>query len=122
VTVIAIAAFSLAVAAGLLAIGPFAMDVLFGGSFDYARGGLALVALGMGCHLTAGALNQAALARGQAGLAAAAWALSACLFVGWLLLPAISDQVLRAEVGYLGAAGILSGLLLGLYRRPNPGG
>ena len=34
-----------------------AMDLLFGGDFDYGRGGLALVALGMGCHLAAGTLN-----------------------------------------------------------------
>ena len=44
---------------------------------ELARGGLVLVALGMGCHLMAGTLNQAALAREQAGAAAAAWLLSA---------------------------------------------
>ena len=47
------------------------MGVLFGGDFDYARGGLVLVGIGMGFHLTAGTLNQAALARGRAGAAAA---------------------------------------------------
>ena len=117
-TVIAIAAFAGAVALGLLAIGPLAMDVLFGGDFEYARGGLAIVALGMGFHLVAGTLNQAALARGHAGLAAVAWALAAVGFVGWMTLPSISDQVLRAEVGYFGAAGILTALLYALYRRP----
>ncbi len=118
ITVLAIAAFAGAVALGLLAIGPFAMDVLFGGDFAYARGGLALVALGMGFHLIAGTLNQAALARGRAGLAAVAWALAAIGLVVWMILPAVSDQVLRAEVGYFGAAGILSTLLFALYRRP----
>ena len=117
-TVLAIVAFAGAVALGLLAIGPFAMDVLFGGDFAYARGGLAIVALGMGFHLIAGTLNQAALARGRAGLAAVAWVLTAVGFVGWMTLPSISDQVLRAEVGYFGAAGILSALLFALYRRP----
>jgi O-antigen/teichoic acid export membrane protein len=118
VTVLAIAAFAGAVAAGLLILGPFAMDVLFGSNFDYGAGGLALIALGMGFHLIAGTLNQAALARDQAGLAAMAWVLAALLFVGWLLTPAIDDQLLRVQVGYFGAAGILSGLLFGLYRRP----
>jgi len=41
------------------------MRALFGGGFDYARGGLALMGLGMGFHLFAGTLNQAALARGR---------------------------------------------------------
>jgi len=72
----------------------------------------------MGFHLIAGTLNQAALARGRAGLAAVAWVLTAVGFVGWMTLPSISDQVLRAEVGYFGAAGILSALLFALYRRP----
>jgi len=118
ITVLAIAAFAGAVALGLLAIGPFAMDVLFGGDFAYARGGLALVALGMGFHLVAGTLNQAALARRRAGLAAVAWGLAAVGFVLWMTLPAVSDQVLRAEVGYFGAAAILTALLYALYRRP----
>ena len=39
--------------------------------FTYGRWGLALVALGMGAHLVAGTLNQAALARDRAGTAAA---------------------------------------------------
>jgi O-antigen/teichoic acid export membrane protein len=121
VTVLAIAAFAGAVALGLLAIGPFVMDVLFGGNFDYARGGLALVAVGMGLHLIAGTLNQAALARRRAGLAAVAWVIAALAFVGWMVMPTVSDQVLRAEIGYFGAAGILAGLLYGLYRRPTAG-
>lgn len=111
VTLLAIAGFAGAVALGLLAIGPWAMDLLFGGDFDYGRGGLALVALGMGCHLATGTLNQAALARGRQRLAAAAWAAAAIGFVVWLVLPAVDDQVLRVEVGYLGATAVLCGLL-----------
>ena len=41
-------------------------------------------ALGMGFHLIAGTLNQAALARRRGGLAAAAWLASAALFMLWL--------------------------------------
>jgi O-antigen/teichoic acid export membrane protein len=117
-TVLAIAGFAGACALGLLAIGPWVMSTLLGDhGFSYDRGGLALVALGMGFHLIAGTLNQAALARRRAGLAAAAWLLSAALFVGWVVSPVVGDEVLRVETGYFGAALLLSGLLLGLYRR-----
>jgi O-antigen/teichoic acid export membrane protein len=118
VTVLAIAAFAGACALGLLAIGPWVMSTFLGDKgFDYSRGGLALVAVGMGFHLIAGTLNQAALARGRAGLAAVAWLLCAALFVGWMVSPVVSDEVLRVETGYFGAAVLLSGLLFGLYRR-----
>ncbi len=118
VTVLAIAGFAGAVALGLLTIGPWVMTTVLGDKgFSYERGGLALVGLGMGFHLIAGTLNQAALARNRAGLAAAAWLLSAALFVAWMVTPVVSDEVLRTETGYFGAAFVLSGLLLGLYRR-----
>jgi O-antigen/teichoic acid export membrane protein len=117
VTVLAIAGFALAVAAGLLALGPWAMDLLFDDAETYGRWGLALVALGMGFHLAAGTLNQSALARDHAGRAAAAWLLAAVAFVGWLVAPVVDDELLRAEVGYLGAAALLCGLLALVYRR-----
>ena len=117
ITVLAIAGFALAVAAGLLALGPWAMDLVFDDAATYGRWGLTLVALGMGFHLMAGTLNQAALARDRAGGAAAAWLLAALAFVGWLLAPVIDDELLRAEVGYLGAAALLCASLTILYRR-----
>ena len=61
----------------------------------------------MGFHLMAGTLNQAALARDHAGRAAAAWLLAAVAFVGWLVAPVVDDELLRAEIGYLGAAALL---------------
>lgn len=118
-TVRAIAGFAGACALGLLAVGPAVMTAVLGDKgFTYQRGGLALVAVGMGFHLIAGTLNQAALARQRAGLSACAWLLSAALFVGWMVAPVVSDEVLRVETGYFGAAFLLSGLLFGLYRRP----
>lgn len=117
VTLRAIAAFSAAVALALLALGPWIMDLLFGGGFDYGRGGLVLVAVGMGLYLAAATLNQAALARGLAKQAAACWVPSALAFVGMLLIPAIDDPILRLEVSYAAAALLLCGLLYGLYRR-----
>lgn len=117
VTVLAIAGFALAVAVGLLVLGPFAMDLLFGSDYDYGRVGLALVALGMGCHLAAGTLNQAALARGRQRLASAAWVVAALLLVAWLVVPVVDDELLRVEVGYLGATAVLCALLAAIYRR-----
>ena len=120
ITVLAIAVFALLVALGLLAIGPFVLHHVFHYNYPYSRYGLALIAVGMGLHLSAGALNQAALARGQAARAAALWLLAAALFVGWMLVGAISDQVLRTEFGYAGAAGLLALALTLLYRRGSP--
>jgi O-antigen/teichoic acid export membrane protein len=117
VTVRAIAAFALVVALGLLAFGPFAMRHLFGQAFAYNRFGLAAIGLGMGFHLTAGALNQSALARGHARAAAACWATAAVLFVAWMFTHVVREQVLRAELGYAGAAALLALALAWLYRR-----
>lgn len=117
VTVLAIAGFSLAVAAGLLAIGPWAMDLLFDEIHDYGRAGLALLAVGMGFHLTAGTLNQAALASGRAAAAAVCWLGAAVAFVVFVAAAPIDDLLLRTEVGYLGAAALVAALLAALHRR-----
>jgi O-antigen/teichoic acid export membrane protein len=117
VTVLAIGAFALAVALGLLAFGPFVMSHLFGQAFSYNRFGLAVIGLGMGFHLTSGALNQAALARGHARAASACWLAAAVVFVAWMLTDAVHDQLLRTELGYAGATALLAAALALLYRR-----
>ena len=117
VTLLATGAFAVAVALGLLAFGPSVMELFFQNGPDYDRFGLAAIALGMGLHLASGTLNQAALARDQAHLAAAAWVTAAVGFVVWLALPVVDDQLIRVEVGYLGATGLLAGMLYAVYRR-----
>jgi O-antigen/teichoic acid export membrane protein len=117
VTVRAIAAFGAAVSLGLLAIGPFAMHVLFGDKgFDYERFGLVAIGVGMGLYLCGATLNQAALARGRAMQAAVCWVASAAAYVVFLLIPGWNDRVLQLEVGFLFGAAVLSALLYGLYR------
>ena len=111
VTVLAIAGFAGAVVVGLALIGPWAMGVLFGGDFDYERGGLVLVGIGMGFHLTAGTLNQAALARGRAPAAAASWLVCAALLVAWLLLAPLGDPLLEVQVGYCAVTALLAAAL-----------
>jgi O-antigen/teichoic acid export membrane protein len=116
-TVLAILAFAALVALGLLVLGPFALrHVFFGQNYSYKGFGLALIGVGMGLHLCSGALNQAALARDRARAAACCWAFAAIVFVGWMLVPAISDQLLRAEVGYASATALLALTLTALYR------
>ncbi len=115
-TLVAIAGFAGCVAVVMLAAGPQLMDLLFGGDFDYERGGLVLVAIGMGLYLSAATLNQALLAHGMAAHAAACWVTAAVGFVPFLLLAEFSDRVLQVELAFVGAAALLSAALYGLYR------
>jgi O-antigen/teichoic acid export membrane protein len=117
VTLMAIALFSGAVALAMLVLGPTLMHIAFGSGFDYPRGGLVMVSIGMGFYLSAATLNQAALAHAQAKQAAVVWAVTAAAFIAWLLVPGINDRILQLEAGYLGAAGLLCSLLYLLYRR-----
>jgi O-antigen/teichoic acid export membrane protein len=116
-TLIAIAGFAACVALVMLVLGPWVMDLLFGGEFDYERGGLVLVAFGMGLYLAAATLNQALLAHGRAPHASASWVLAALAFVAFLLFVEFDDRVLQVEIAFTGAAAALSGALLLLYRR-----
>jgi O-antigen/teichoic acid export membrane protein len=118
VTILAIAGFAVVVALGLLAIGPFVLEhVFFGQVFTYNRYGLALIGIGMGLHLTSGALNQAALARDRASAAAGCWVCAAIVFLVWMLRAPVGEQLLRTEIGYAGATALLALLLAALYRR-----
>ena len=116
-TLTAIAGFAACVALVMLAAGPQLMDLLFGGDFDYERGGLVLVAIGMGLYLCAATLNQALLAHGLAAHASACWITAAAGFVLFLLLADFDDPVLQVELAFVGAAALLSAALYTLYRR-----
>jgi O-antigen/teichoic acid export membrane protein len=116
ITILAIAGFAGLVVLGLAAVGPLAMDLLFGGDFEYGRGGLVLVGFGMGFHLIAGTLNQAALARDRARAAAAAWLGCAALFLAWLFLSPLDDPLLEVEIGYCATTAVLAGLLWSIER------
>jgi len=115
-TLMAIAGFAAVVTLVMAAVGPTLMDIFFGGEVEYARGGLVLVALGMGFYLASATLNQAALAQGRAARAAGCWSVSAGSFVAYLLVLRPDDRVLQVEAGFLGAALVLCGLLYAVYR------
>ena len=55
--------------------------------------------------------------RPGAAVAAAVWLAAAAAFVAWMVSPVVDDQLLRAEVGYAGAAGLLCAMLAVLYAR-----
>jgi O-antigen/teichoic acid export membrane protein len=87
------------------------MELFFGESDEYDRGGLVLVAVGMGLYLAAATLNQAALARGRTKQAATAWVASAAAFVVLLLLPGFDSPILQLEVAYVAGALLLCAAL-----------
>ena len=120
ITVLAIAGFAIAVALGLLAVGPFVMSHVFGQHYAYGRVGLAVIGIGMGLHLVSGTLNQAALARNRTRAAAMCWLTVAVLFVIWTLVSLVPDQLTRVEIGYAGGTALLATLLALLYRRGGP--
>ena len=109
-TLMAIAGFAGCVALVMLAIGPWLMDIVFGGDVDYEprRPGAGLArhgALPLGRHAQPGAAGAGRAPRAaSAGSACAAFAL-------FLLLVDFDDRVLQVEIAYLGAAVVLCALL-----------
>lgn len=116
--IMAVAAFAGAVALVVLAIGPQLMHIAFGKKFDYDRLGLLIVTVGMGLYLSAVTINQACLAQGQVRRASARWIGCAVFFVAWCLLPVISNQFRRVEIGFMLTAASLLTLLYLIYRKP----
>jgi O-antigen/teichoic acid export membrane protein len=118
VTILAIAGFAGFVALAMLVAGPHLMQIAFGTKHTYERADLIVVSIGMGLYLSAATLNQAALAKGQVRRASFCWIACAIAFVIWTLIPIVESDFHRVEVGYLGAATLLCGLLYWLYRQP----
>lgn len=98
--------------------GPRLMQLAFSDEFEYDRGGLLLVTLGMGLYLSSVTLNQACIAQGQVRRAAARWIFCAGFFIAWNFLPLIGDEFRRVEIGFAATAGLLCCLLYAIYRRP----
>jgi O-antigen/teichoic acid export membrane protein len=118
ITLAAVAAFALFTIAVTAVAGPTLMQAAFGKKFDYDREGLMIVALGMGLYLSCVTLNQAALARGQARISSFCWIACAIAFIIWALLPVL-EPFRRIEIGFAGAAAVLSCLMYWLYRHPS---
>jgi O-antigen/teichoic acid export membrane protein len=114
-----IAGFAAFTAIVVVIAGPKLMEIAFSAKYTYDRPGLLLVTLGMGLYLSAVTLNQACLAQGQVRRAAARWISCAAFFIAWTLVPLISDEFRRVEIGFALTAGILFALLYLAYRRPH---
>jgi len=117
-TLRAIAVFTAAVGLIVAVAGPQLMQIAFSDRFEYDRAGLLIVTAAMGLYLASTTLNQAVLAQGQARRAAFAWGSCAAGFLVWSLLPLISDEARRIEVGFVLAAAFLCALLWRAYRDP----
>jgi O-antigen/teichoic acid export membrane protein len=115
-TLAGVAAFTAALALGVLALGPPLMELVFSGKFDYDRGQLVLVALGTGFLLAGSTLTQAALVRGRAAQAALAWGLGALAFCAWNLASPLDPDSTVVSGFLLAAALVAAGLAL-VYRR-----
>ena len=115
----AIAAFTAIVALAVLIAGPELMQIAFSKKFTYERVGLLLVTAGMGLYLSAVTINQACLAQGQVRRSSARWIACAVFFVGWNLVPLISDTSRRVEIGFALTAALLLALLVFIFRHPH---
>ena len=73
----------------------------------------------MGLYLSSVTINQACVAQGQVRRAAARWIGCAAFFIGWCVLPLISEEFRRVEIGFALTAGLLLTLLYVIYRRPH---
>lgn len=118
VTIIGIAAFSIAMGVTMAVAGPTLMQLAFGAEFTYPRVDLLIVTAGMGMFLAAETLSQAALAHGRVREAAVCWVASAIAFVAWVALPVGSPEGRSVELGYLGATSLLCALLYAIYSEP----
>ncbi len=114
-----IAAFAAFTGLVVLIAGPALMQIAFSKKYSYGRGELLLVTAAMGLYLSSVTVNQACVAQGQVRRAAARWIVCAALFIGWNFVPLVSNEYHRVEIGLLGAAGALFGLLYLIYRRPH---
>ena len=103
----------------MAAFGPTIMRLAFGGNFHYPRGGLVMIAAGMGFYLSAATLNQAALAHAKARQAAVVWVITAvaCLWLGITPIEAWNYQFFngRTVPSMYAAVALLDLMYINLY-------
>ena len=118
--VVVMACTSLVIALVATAIGPQAMELLYGPEYEVPHLDLGLLGLGVGSYLAAATLSQGLLAIDRARSAAVIWSGSACLFLAsyWAFSGA---PLLRISAGFA-LATTVAAILLGvqLARRVRP--
>ena len=117
VTILVITAFALAVALGLLLIGPPVMTAVLGDKgYHYGRlGTRAGRGWEWGCISCRGRSTRQRWRAVRPRWAAAAWLAAAVLFVAFVASSLIASEVTRVEVGYFGATAVLCLLLAVVY-------
>lgn len=107
VFVLVTAALGVAGTLGALALGPWAMHLLFGAAYDMAREDLALLAASSGLLMMAATCQSAAIALRRHRRVVVAWVIGVTITVAALALPL--ELFLRVEVAMLlGAAGVIA--------------
>ena len=109
--------FAGAVAIGLLLIGPPVMDIVFG---DDSPTAASASRSSRSAWASTSAPARSTRPRSPAAATAPRRRVAGSprrVFVAWMLAPVVDDQLVRAEVGYAGAAALLCALLAGLYAR-----
>ena len=107
---------------GVAAVGPTAMDILYGGSFEATRLDLVLLAASVSLYLASATLLQALLAFDTAAAGAWAWLTSAGVLVGAYLL-ASGAELQRVSISLVAATAanaLLHGGLLARLLRSRP--
>ena len=110
------AGVGVAFVAGLAAVGPWALSLLYGPEFQSSRGVLVLLGLGAAAYMVAQALAQALIALQAYRASLAGWAVGAACFFGGLAIPAGLELRVSGALLLGGLAAALS-MLYGLVRR-----
>lgn len=118
--VLVMACTSLVIAAVATAVGPQAMELLYGPEYDVPHLDLGLLGLGVGSYLAAATLSQGLLAIDRTRSASVIWSISAAVFLAsyWVFSGA---ALLRISAGFA-LATTVAAVLLGvqLARRVRP--
>lgn len=112
-----LAACTAVLVVGAAALGPEAMQLVYGPEYIVGRLELALLGVGVGCYMATATFSQALLALDSGRLAAAGWVASAIAFL--VLYAALSgDALMRVAVAFaLATAAAVVLLALSLARR-----
>src|SRR5207248_3009724 len=95
-------------------IGPWAIRLVFGPSFDLRGGDLGALAAGSGCYMAALALVQALIATSSYKRIAVGWAIGTVVFVA--VTAGVPGLFPRVELGFLAGSGASAVVLFFIVR------
>jgi O-antigen/teichoic acid export membrane protein len=116
---VVLAACGAAIVAAAVAVGPEAMQLVYGQEYVAGRLELGLLAAGVGCYLATATFSQALLALDAGRAAAAGWCVCATVFVGSYAL-VDGDALFRVSVAFAAGTAVGVPLLARSLRRRRP--